>query len=115
MATPRAVFSGKDASGGFNLWVTDGTSAGTSELTVAGAYSGGLFSSVIVGRPDFTVLGSKALFQGVDASGHANLWVTDGASAGTSELTVAGASSNGLFPGTNPDFAVFGSKLLFAG
>ena len=72
--------------------MSDGTSAGISELTVAGAYSGGIFRSLF---PDFTVLGDKALFNGLDASGHPNLWVTNGTSAGTSELTVARESSNG--------------------
>ncbi len=38
--TSRAVFAGYDANGYTNLWVTDGTAAGTSELTVAGATSG---------------------------------------------------------------------------
>ena len=40
--TSRAVFSGLDASDHINLWVTDGTAAGTSELTPAGAYYYGL-------------------------------------------------------------------------
>jgi hypothetical protein len=31
--TYRATFAGKDASGLYGLWVTDGTSAGTTELT----------------------------------------------------------------------------------
>src|SRR5208283_1481907 len=99
----------------FNLWVTDGTSAGTRELTAAGAYSDGLF--VNVGYPDFTILGTRALFAGRDASS-LNLWVTDGTSAGTSELTVPGPSFGGLFgatsaTGINPDFTAFGSKALF--
>jgi hypothetical protein len=69
MTTPRAVFRGTDASGHLNLWVTDGTSAGTSELTVAGAYSKGIFQSL---APDFTVVGDEVLFNGLDASGHPN-------------------------------------------
>jgi ELWxxDGT repeat protein len=113
----KALFAGMAANGfsfvGLpNLWVTDGTSAGTTELTVAGANPSGLFSSV---NPAFTVLGSKALFEGEDASGHVNLWVTDGTSAGTSELTVTGANPNGIFSSTNPDFTLLGSKVLFAG
>jgi ELWxxDGT repeat protein len=91
----KALFDGFDAQGHIDLWVTDGTSAGTSGLTVAGAYSGGLFLSV---APDFTVVGGEVLFSGLDTSDHPNLWVTDGTSAGTSEVTVAGAYSGGLSP-----------------
>jgi ELWxxDGT repeat protein len=103
--TSRAVFSGLDASDHFNLWVTDGTAAGTSELTPAGAYYYGLDAS------GFTALGTRILFEGVDASGGYKPWVTDGTSAGTSELPV------GLFTPSSlaPDFTVIGSKALFAG
>ena len=85
--TSRAVFSGYDASGYINLWVTDGTAAGTSELSPAGAYHYGLLETD--GGPDFTDLDGRILFEGVDASGGYKLWVTDGTSAGTSELSVA--------------------------
>jgi ELWxxDGT repeat protein len=89
MTRLRAVFEGKDASGNENLWVTDGTSAGTSELTPAGAYSSGVFYNE-PRSADLTAFGGRALFKGVDASLLYNLWVTDGTSVGTSELTVAG-------------------------
>ena len=115
--TYRAIFAGKDASGLYNLWVTDGTSAGTTELTVPTASSGGLFSSNFVFSPDFTALGRKTLFAGFDAHGSNNLWVTDGTSAGTTELAVAGGYSGGLFGSTlvTIDLTVFGKRALFAG
>jgi ELWxxDGT repeat protein len=105
------LFEGEDSSGKFGLLVTDGTAAGTSELSVAGADASGLLSGDS-DYPDFMVLGSKALFEGEDASGNGGLWVTDGTAAGTSELSVAGASSGGLDPNF---FTVFGSKVLFGG
>jgi ELWxxDGT repeat protein len=117
----KVLFQGRDASGNNNLWITDGTSADTSELLVAGGYSRGLLNdNGNVVNPDFTILGSKALFVGVDASGDPDLWVTDGTSAGTSELAVAGASVSGLFwsdsnHAINPNFTVLGNKVLFAG
>ena len=40
--TTRSMFAGYDASGHPNLWITDRTAAGTSELAVAGACSYGL-------------------------------------------------------------------------
>jgi ELWxxDGT repeat protein len=83
----KAVFAGYDASGHRNLWETDGTAAGTSELTVTGTYSGGLLDNGRVPAPHFTVFGSKILFEGLDAFSQPNLWVTDGTSAGTSALT----------------------------
>src|SRR5439155_1153667 len=112
----KALFEGDDASGYINLWVTDGTSAGTSELTVTGANPGGLFAYAFpLGAPEVTVLGTKALFKGEDTSGHVNLWVTDGTSAGTSELAVTGTYSNGLFSIASPDFTILGSNALFEG
>ena len=49
----RVLFSGIDAKGDFNLWVTNGTSAGTSEISLAKQDPGGL-------NPQFlTVFGSK--------------------------------------------------------
>jgi ELWxxDGT repeat protein len=110
MTTSRAVFSGIDGSDRQNLWVTDGTAAGTTELTVT---SPGLFDTNVV--PDFTVFGGKVLFEGKDASGHLNLWVTDGTTAGTSEVTAAGANPNRLFNVVPPDFTVLGSEALFEG
>jgi ELWxxDGT repeat protein len=57
--TTRAKFAGYDTSGNTNLWLTDGTAAGTSELTAVGA-AGSLNPSGI------TVLGTNALFEGID-------------------------------------------------
>lgn len=105
----NVLFEGRDSSGNINLWVTDGTAGGTSELSATGAASSGLFSNVF---PSFTTFGSKAVFVGIDSKGVAGLWVTDGSSAGTSELSVAGAASTGLNPS---NFTIFGSKVLFAG
>jgi hypothetical protein len=111
----EVLFAGEDSAGHVNLWVTDGTLAGTVELVPAGAYFYGLFDNNS-SSSYFTLLGSKALFEGVDASGHNNLWVTDGTSAGTSELVVAGAYISGLIHQyASPDFTVLGSKLLFIG
>src|SRR5207248_1961917 len=120
----KVLFAGQDATGNPNLWVTDGTSAGTKELAVAGANSGGLFSLNFFPSgfsPGFTVLGTRALFEGYDASGVDGLWVTDGTSAGTRELAVAGANSGGLFDlnffssGFSPGFTVLGTMALFEG
>jgi ELWxxDGT repeat protein len=113
------LFEGTDSSGRVNLWVTDGTSAGTKEVAAAGAYSKGLLYDYPAEDADFTVFGNKTLLVGEDASGRQNLWVTDGTSAGTSELTVASAYSGGLFDRNNQpsgyEFAALGNKALFSG
>jgi ELWxxDGT repeat protein len=109
----KVLFEGRDAGGNLNLWTTGGTSGGTNELTPGAGYYGVFnFQLGAADRPDFTVFGTKVLFEGVDASDRPNLWITDGTSAGTSEVQVAGASSSGLQP---LDLTVLGSKVLFAG
>src|SRR5262249_37501084 len=88
----EVLFAGTDPSNKRGLWVTDGTSAGTSEI-MAGASSLGLSPTNII------AVGSEALFNGIDTAGPNGLWVTDGTSGGTSELiSVAGVSPNGLNP-----------------
>ena len=53
----EAVFSGLDADGDIGLWVTNGTAAGTHELTgINGANPGGLFSGYF---PAFTVFNGE--------------------------------------------------------
>ena len=59
-----------------------------------------------------TQFGGEMLFQGPDANSHPQLWVTDGTSAGTSELSVANAGASGLDP---IDLTVLGNKVLFDG
>jgi ELWxxDGT repeat protein len=53
MAKLQVLFEGTDSLNRKNLWVTDGTAAGTSELTITGVSSSGLLSA---GDPDFTAL-----------------------------------------------------------
>ena len=68
-----------------------------------------LFSSGF--SPGFTVLGARVLFKEYDASGIDGLWVPDGTSAGTRELTVAGSFANGVFFDVNaPDLTVFAGR-----
>ena len=54
----------------------------------------------------------RVIFSGQDAANQAGLWTTDGTSAGTAELAVTGASSNGLQP---QSFTLYGGKVLFWG
>jgi ELWxxDGT repeat protein len=64
--------------------------AGTHEIAVNGAAPGGLNPSGL------TVFNHhEVLFNGFDAAGKQGLWVTDGTTAGTHEITgITGANSN---------------------
>src|SRR5712691_492545 len=108
MFRQTVLFEGKDASGQNGLWQTNGTAAGTHELTgISGAYAGASGLS----PANITILNREVLFEGIDASGHLNLWVTNGTAPGTFELTgISGA--NATF-GLNPfDMTVFNGEVL---
>jgi ELWxxDGT repeat protein len=112
LPTSLVLFAGLDKNEDNNLWVTDGTAAGTSEISAAGAGSEGLFGPPLA-PPYFAALpDGRVLFSGVDAKSQSNLWVTNGTSAGTSEISLAKQYPGGLFP---QHLTVFGSKVLFEG
>ena len=104
----EVLFSGLDASGDMNLWVSDGTAGGTHELIgVVGADATGLAPS------DLTVYNGEVLFRGLDhraarSSGH------ERTAAGTHELTgIVGAATTGA--GLDPSgFTVYDGTVLFS-
>ncbi len=117
----EVLFNGVDANGEAGLWVTDGTADGTQEVGgvpgtpgytgIAGADPSGLDPT------DMTVFGNEVVFNGLDANGHEQLWVTNGTAAGTHQLSdVTGASAledaSGLAPS---DLTVFNGEVLFNG
>lgn len=71
MATTRALFGGYDSSDHINIWVTNGTARGTTELTVAG---GGVVSAGGVQALDITVLRGEGFFSGKNADNEYDLW-----------------------------------------
>jgi ELWxxDGT repeat protein len=104
----QVLFSGRDGRGLYGLWTTDGTAAGTVELT--GISGAGTTAHVGLNPTDLTVFGGEVLFNGVDTAGHNGLWATNGTAAGTAEITgIGGTASTGVNPS---DMTVFGGEVL---
>jgi hypothetical protein len=112
----EVLFRGIDTGGASGLWKTNGTAAGTAEITgINGTASSG------VNPTDITVFNDTALFNGASSAnaagpaGHLGLWTTNGTAGGTKELIPAagaGAAATGLDP---TDMTVFDGKVLFNG
>ena len=101
-----AVFRGNDGVHGEELWVTDGTTAGTSLLRDFVAGAGGGSPDNFVARGDGTVA-----FTVDDGTHGTELWVTDGTLGGTAQVADVNANGTG---GSNPlAFAAAGSEALF--
>jgi ELWxxDGT repeat protein len=98
MIRKTVLFGGYDASGAAGLWATNGTAAGTYELTGIGT------NSTSTPPVYFAAFNGEVFYRGPDASGAYGLWATDGTAAGTIEIGgiansgVSGAGSNGLDP-----------------
>ena len=106
------LFSGWDATGGIGLWVSDGTAAGTHELTVTGAWGQGALISGLSAY-DLSFYDDLVFFNGRDTSGQLGLWETDGTASGTKELIgIVGAADSGLAPS---DLTALNGHLFFNG
>ena len=103
------LFAGIDsANNAFGLWETDGTVAGTFELTTSGqapvpgtpAINGEAAYGFLPDPPwslDLTVFNDQVLFVGRSGVTTYGLWVTDGTGAGTHEFTgIVGANASGV-------------------
>ena len=88
-----------------SLWISDGTAAGSSELTISGANVNGINPTYLVS------FNNQLYFNGIDAASHRVLWTSDGTGAGTTALTVSGAGTY-----FNPKYLTLaGGKLYFSG
>jgi ELWxxDGT repeat protein len=116
----EVLFSGLNAANQSGLWVTDGTAAGTHEITgIAGASTPSFNPTAGASTPSFsptgfTLFNGEVLFNGYDTAGQSGLWVTDGTAAGTHEITgVVGANPT---YGLSPSFlTLFNGEVLFSG
>ena len=128
MVQDVVLFEGIDASNRTGLWVTNGTAAGTFELTTSGqppapgtppitgeAPCGFLPSPAV--SLDLTVFNNQVLFVGRYGQTNYGLWTTDGMGVGTVQLAnISGANAAGIFTqAISPDFTVYNGEVLFNG
>ncbi len=108
VANGQIFFAGTDGAGSIGLWKSDGTAAGTTELTIGNTPAGGINPTM----SNIVSFNGLTYFAGQDASGNIGLWVTDGSGGDTSELTVANSSGSGLAP---VSLTVMDGSLYFGG
>jgi ELWxxDGT repeat protein len=95
----KTYFSGKSAAEGDELWVTDGTPAGTTLVKDIRTGSSPSYPHY------FYTVGGKVLFVANDGVNGTELWVTDGTSAGTVLLKDIEAGSGSSIPGATADIS----------
>ena len=107
----RTVFSATQGTTGTELWVTDGTGAGTSLLADIAA---GTASSSPQGF--FRLPGGSLLFSATTAATGRELWITDGTSAGTGLVKdlFPGTSGGANFNGVSGGAALGNGKVVFS-
>ena len=103
-------FVGKDAAHGTQLWDTNGSASGTTQLTDGEDKVGGIYPS------DLTALGGTLYFIASNSDGAGEqIWKSDGTVKGTALVTnrsTGGGTYGYLYPS---DLAAFNGKLYFAG
>ena len=81
----KIIFSATTAADGNELWISDGTKAGTKMLK--DIYPDSLFDKPKSSEPTgFTVLNNKVYFTATDAESYYSLWETDGTESGTKKI-----------------------------
>lgn len=99
-----AYFTQLDINYGYELWRTDGTTAGT--VMIKDINPGKAWSS----PSEFTAVGSLVYFAATSANAGRELWVTDGTAAGTSMVKDINPGTDASFPG---GLRAVGSSLIF--
>ena len=91
----KLLFTGNDGVHGEEMWVTDGTAAGTYAL-------GDIQPRSDFQRADIIVFGNgEALFPASGATGGVELWATNGSAAGTAVFAGIPSSANASPPGAD--------------
>lgn len=102
----RAFFSANDSQHGEELWVTDGTEAGTVLFDDINPGSGYSFPGSFVVAGDYLFFAASS-----DTAFNPQLWITDGSVAGTHAIGEAA----GLSLDSSAYLAPLGAKVYFAG
>jgi ELWxxDGT repeat protein len=100
----QLVFAGSDGISGQELWITDGTAAGTIQLADINPGGGNSFPS------DMTVKQGQIYFSANDGLNGTELWVSDGTSEGSQLVKDINPGSEFSFPA---DFLVFNDMVYF--
>ena len=114
---------GFDPAHGRQLWVSDGTTAGTTRLTDIGTVS--MMSSVKdAGIAGLTAVGSRVYFVAGDPTNGRQVWVSDGTAAGTRMVKAVAAAPPGAqqmptwqtvpSPGDPRVLAAVGDRVVFS-
>jgi ELWxxDGT repeat protein len=104
-----AYFQADDGVHGLELWKTDGTAGGTSLVKdVAPGTDWGIH--VIDFTPNFSVLGGRLFFVGVDSTHGEEIWSTDGTEPGTMLLKDISPGNGNPFP---TDLVTIGTQMFF--
>ncbi len=107
----KFVFVATDATHGRELWITDGTVAGTALLDDINPGSGSAFPGVDNGTVPMQVVGSELFFAANDGTHGTELWETDGITGDTVMVKDINPGSSG----SNVSSMVnFDGKLFFA-
>ncbi len=100
----RVYFAADDGINGLELWVSDGTEAGTTMLADINPGQFGSYPS------NFNIFNGKLLFSALDAKHGIELWTTDGTPSGTVLLKDIAAGKRSAGPGR---FYVASNKVYF--
>ncbi len=109
----KELFTATDntvANTGTELWVTDGTAAGTLELKDINPGAAGSTPANFT----FNIVTGKVFFTANDGSHGTEVWVTDGTTAGTLRLDAAPAANPASYTNpTKPTAVLFAGKEIF--
>lgn len=105
--------SGGNASTGWELWVTDGSSGGAHRVKEIRPGTPGAFDTW--GVTACSVVGDHIVFAADDGVHGRELWVSDGTDAGTRLLHEFEPGEAGLWNNTYAAFTSFGGRSFFAG
>jgi ELWxxDGT repeat protein len=107
----KLFFRAQDSSGNSELWMSDGTAAGTVKVKEINPATNGFIGS---NPRNLTVFNNKLFFSAEDSSGNSELWMSDGTAAGTVKVKEINPATSGT-TGSHPyNLTVFNNKLFFS-